>query len=247
MHFKPSLRGSTVGRVVGVLAVAIALASLVRYHVGIAWTARVLARPVFVAGRLGEALVTGRAHGKAIVLPSGESVLAAYTQVWDRPRGRKGARVLCTDVVFAAIEVDGHAVDWHPAPSSALEPTTRRYFGDDAALVFVDLTAKAQGKPIPAGKCAVESALAGRDIEVRALRDGDIATVAGCFESGAIRPCGDGRDLFSSRDPAAAERAMRVGEAPFLVAAAFLGIPSWVWLVLFLSRHTATLSRSRER
>lgn len=224
-----------------VLVALASLASLARYHAGLAWTARVLDRPGRVDGT-GEATWTGRVTGETFALPSGERVLAATTAVWDRAPRRKGAKIVCADAAFGAITMDGRAIAFRPDAARVLAPH-RRETAAGAPPVFVDLVASATPAPIPHGKCAVESAMPGTVLEVRALRVGDVATVAGCVVGGALAPCEDGRDLLSARAPAGALRALRGPELQFLLFAAIAGIPTLGWLVIRLSRLTASLTR----
>lgn len=228
------------------MAASLSLASLVRYHVGLVWTARALERPPYAEGRSGEATWTGRAGGDTIRLPSGDSALVAVTEVWDRPPSRKGATVLCRDAAFGALTVDGRPVAFHPEPGRVLDASSRKLLSS-LLPVYVDLEAPARTARIPHGRCAVESALSGAVLRVRALRPGDTVTVAGCVVDGTLKPCDDGRDVLSARPPGPALHALRGGELPFLLFAAFVGVPSLAWLVALLARHTAKLAREAPR
>jgi len=248
LGFRPSLRTFTAWRVSLLVATAISLLALVRLHVGLAWSASVFARPFASGGSTGPVILAGQASGTPVVLESGDAVLGAVVEGWDRRPGARGARRLCRSVVFGGMSIDGRALDWHPDAVTATAPGERALFGDPRGVVhFVELTRP--GRPLPTSRlerhCDADARKNVQVVQVHVLLPGDAVTVAGCAGADAVRPCGDGRDLLSSRDVAGATRALRMGEAPFLVAAWLLGCPSLFLLVLFFSRHAASLSARR--
>lgn len=244
LRLRPSLHALTLARAAALVAAAVAIAFLARYHVSLARSHAAFARP---SDGPGPVAVTGVAGGVPIVTPAGDEALATVTEVWDRPPARKGARVVCRAFVSGALTLDGRAVSWSadgPAISvpgkfePALSPPPR---------IMLDLVTPVRSAPIPFGRCAVESALPGRVVEVRALRPGDALTIVGCIERGALSPCGDGRDLLSARTKADARRQSLSGDSIGLFAAVVLGSPSLLFLVYLLARHTASLPRGRAR